>query len=197
MNPVTISLWNANGLAKQTLPSILHYASSSSLLFITETWLLSPHRYSTSWQQYHTYGQSVPNASRGCMGISLLVNPSFPYPISVLPSTSPYVLSCIVFDCLIHCLYLPPSLSDIDAIAIVRDLPLSSTSIPSSNTILCGDFNSRMGSFIGTSLLSWIQETGLTCWNELLAFGLPTFFSGGAGNPVPVSLTFFFPLPLL
>ncbi|OAD67599.1 hypothetical protein PHYBLDRAFT_173933 [Phycomyces blakesleeanus NRRL 1555(-)] len=153
-------------------------------------WLLSPNRYPTSWQQYHTYGQSVPNASRGCMGISLLVNPSFPYPISIVPSSSPYVLSCIVFDFLIHCIYLPPSLSDDDAISILYDLPLSSSSIPSSNTIFCGDFNSRMGSFLGdhaitsrgTSFLQWIQATGLTCWNELLAFGIPTFLSGGSGT---------------
>ncbi|OAD67597.1 hypothetical protein PHYBLDRAFT_173931 [Phycomyces blakesleeanus NRRL 1555(-)] len=190
MNPVTITLWNANGLAKQTIPTILSYAPLTSLLFITETWLLSPHRYPTSWQQYHTYGQSVPNASRGCMGISLLVNPSFPYPISIVPSSSPYVLSCIVFDCLIHCIYLPPSLSNDDAISILYDLPLSSSSIPSSNTIFCGDFNSRMGSFLGdhaitsrgTSFLQWIQATGLTCWNELLAFGIPTFLSGGSGT---------------
>ncbi|OAD71055.1 hypothetical protein PHYBLDRAFT_171117 [Phycomyces blakesleeanus NRRL 1555(-)] len=47
-----------------------------------------------------------------------------------------------------------------------------------------------MGSFLGdhaitsrgTSFLQWIQATGLTCWNELLAFGIPTFLSGGSGT---------------
>ncbi|CAO0796165.1 unnamed protein product [Mucor circinelloides] len=156
---------------------------TQSLIFITETWLLPPLRLPTSWQQFLSYGLPVPNMRRGQMGISLLVNPDFPYPVTHIPSVSPYVLSCQVTSTLIHCVYLPPtaSFSDSDALSVLRDLPLHSS--PSqTNTIICGDLNARHARLLGdtktttrgTLLYEWLLDTGLYCWNASFAFGEPT-----------------------
>src|SRR6478735_5433381 len=56
MSSLRISLFNATGLPKQAISPILQLSQNSDLLFITETWLLSPNRYPTTWSQYHTYG---------------------------------------------------------------------------------------------------------------------------------------------
>ena len=82
MTTISISLFNATGLPRQAISLFLKLAESSSVLLITETWLLSPNKYPTSWQQFHTYGQ--PNQSiknRGSPGIALLVNPSCPFSV--------------------------------------------------------------------------------------------------------------------
>ncbi|KAG1440974.1 hypothetical protein G6F56_011686 [Rhizopus delemar] len=120
---LNLTLWNANGCNRYTVDQTTNSLLSSSLLFITETWLLSPLRLMTSWQQYHTYGQPLEGQSRGQMGISLLVNPDCPYPVTHFPSSSPYVLSCQVSTLLVHCVYLPPSLSDLEAMDILDSLP--------------------------------------------------------------------------
>jgi hypothetical protein len=41
--PLTIGLWNANGLQASVIHDVLRHCQSFSLLFITETWLLLPH----------------------------------------------------------------------------------------------------------------------------------------------------------
>ncbi|KAK4513149.1 uncharacterized protein ATC70_012943 [Mucor velutinosus] len=166
-----------------TINTVTQSLPLSSLIFITETWLLPPLHLPTSWQQFHTYGLPVPNMRRGQMGISLLVNPDFPYPVTHIPSVSPYVLSCQVASTLIHCVYLPPtaSFSDSDALAVLRDLPLH-PSPSQTNTIICGDLNARHARLLGdtktttrgTLLYEWLLDTGLYCWNASFAFGEPT-----------------------
>ncbi|KAG0972395.1 hypothetical protein G6F29_013513 [Rhizopus arrhizus] len=109
---LSISLWNANGLRTTTVHEVLSHCLSSTLLFITETWLLSPSLLPTDWMQYHVYGVPVPSANRGSMGVTALVSPSCPFPVSQLPSPNRYTLSLKVGPFRIHCLYAPPSLSN-------------------------------------------------------------------------------------
>ncbi|KAG1444316.1 hypothetical protein G6F56_010350 [Rhizopus delemar] len=188
-NMLNITIWNANGCNRYTVDQTTNALLSSSLLFITETWLLSPLRLMTSWQQYHTYGQQLEGQSRGQMGVSLLVNPDCPYPVTHFPSSSPYVLSCQVSSLLVHCVYLPPSLSDLEAMDILDALP-HQTHASQTNTIVCGDFNARHQHLLGDSrtttrgirLFSWILENGMTCWNSQLSYGIPTFCSQGRVN---------------
>ena len=180
---ITITTWNANCIDRLTINTVTDSLYSSSLIFCTETWLLSPLRLPTNWIQYHTYGLPVPGMVRGQMGISLLVNPNFPYPVRHIQSDSPYVLSCQVDSILIHCVYLPPSasMSDSTAINFLRDLPLHSHS-SQTQTIFCGDLNARHVQLLGdlrttprgTLLNEWLVDTGLICWNASLAFGIPT-----------------------
>ncbi|RCH89806.1 hypothetical protein CU098_006659 [Rhizopus stolonifer] len=128
------------------------------------------------------------------MGITLLVNPDCPFSVTHLPSTSLYSLSCQVSHFLIHCLYLPPSLSDEECIQVLNDLPLSSNS-SQTNTIFCGDFNARHRQILGDSLTSprghrvfdWANNLGLTCWNEQLAKGVPTYYTQH-GNQIKKSI---------
>ncbi|KAG2217129.1 hypothetical protein INT45_011912 [Circinella minor] len=185
MSNITISLININGLVKQTINTITNSLPTSSLIFLTETWLLSPSRYPTNWFQHHNYALPVENSHRGKMGITLLTNPSFPYPIHVLPTISPYILSCKIENLTIHCLYLPPSnLTAIEALEIIQSIPLlTSSNNNHENTILCGDFNARHKELLGdqrttprgTAFANWIEEQGLYCWNSQLTYGMPTF----------------------
>ncbi|KAI8380020.1 endonuclease-reverse transcriptase-domain-containing protein, partial [Choanephora cucurbitarum] len=166
------------------ISTVTDYLYHSSLIFITETWLLPPLRFPTSWQQYHTYGQPVADSFRGKMGISLLVNPTCPYPVTPLLSSSPYVFSCQVSTFLIHCVYAPPSLSDDEFMSLLLSLP-SRTHASQTNAFICGDLNARSVPLLGdsrsntrgTCLAEWIEEAGLFCWNSLLAKGAPTLFS--------------------
>ncbi|KAG1039310.1 hypothetical protein G6F43_012541 [Rhizopus delemar] len=181
----TMTIWNSNGCPKQSISAITDSLPSTSLLFMTETWLLSPSRFPTAWHQYHTYGQPVENSYRGQMGITLLVNPDFPFPVTHFPSESPYVLSCQVGPFLIHCVYLPPAtLSATDAMEIIRTLPMQTHS-SQTNTIICGDINARHQRLLGysrtttrvTLLHEWATENGMICWNSRLAFGVATYCS--------------------
>ncbi|KAK4509425.1 uncharacterized protein ATC70_007776 [Mucor velutinosus] len=134
----------------------------------------------------HTYGKRVsgdPHHTHcGQQGITLLVNPTCPYPVMPLPSRSPYVFSCLVSKYLIHCLYLPPSLSDQEVAALFEGPDALEQD---ANTILCGDFNARSQALLGDTATytrgSWLHEfilsNGLHCWNALLAYGVPTLSS--------------------
>ena len=183
-NMLSMTLWNSNGCARHTIEAITNSLPFSHLLFLTETWLLSPLRYLTNWKQYHTYAVPVDNTFRGEMGISLLVHPDCPYEVTHFPSTSPYVLTCQVSNMLIHCIYLPPALSVDEAIEVLDNLPVQ-THPSQHNTIICGDFNARHRELLGdtrttprgTALNNWIVENGLRCWNSELAFGIPTYYS--------------------
>lgn len=64
---LTISLFNPTNLSKQAISYILKLTETSSLLFLTEAWLLSPNKYLITWRQFHTYGVPVNsyNAHRG------------------------------------------------------------------------------------------------------------------------------------
>jgi hypothetical protein len=118
------------------------------------------------------------------MGITLLVNPSCPYPVIPIPSGSPYVFSCQVSSLLIHCVYAPPSLTDDEFMSLITALPMQ-THPSQKNAILCGDLNARSVSLLGDTrtntrgsrLGEWIEEAGLFCWNALLARGVPTLSS--------------------
>lgn len=43
-NMLTMTIWNSNGLARQAIYQITDSLLSSSMIFMTETWLLSPLR---------------------------------------------------------------------------------------------------------------------------------------------------------
>ncbi|KAG1058211.1 hypothetical protein G6F42_028772 [Rhizopus arrhizus] len=114
MSSLRISLFNATGLPKQAISPILQLSQTSDLLFITETWLLSPNRCPTTWSRYHTYGLPANsyNAHRGILGLALLMNPKCKLPIYHVHNEHPllakYSLSIILCSkILIHCLYLP------------------------------------------------------------------------------------------
>ncbi|KAG1225571.1 hypothetical protein G6F63_008289 [Rhizopus arrhizus] len=186
MRPINITLFSATGLAKQAISPILHLAQSSSVLLITETWLLPPNKYRTHWKQFHTYGiKTQPLATKGHQGISLLINPICPYHVHHLPndntSVSQYKLSFISADTLVHCVYLPPSLNNQVVNQVLDSLPRTAPNVK--YTILCGDFNARMGSYIGDSstnprdnmIYRWLQENSFILWNQRLAYGKPTF----------------------
>ena len=128
MSSLRISLFNATGLPKQAISPILQLSQNSDLLFVTETWLLSPNRYPTTWHQYHTYGSPTNsyNIHRGTLGLALLVNPTCKLPIYHIshehPLLAKYSLSIILSSkILIHCLYLPPSL-ETEVISQILDL---------------------------------------------------------------------------
>ncbi|KAI9490832.1 hypothetical protein BDB00DRAFT_768221 [Zychaea mexicana] len=153
-NNIILNIFNTTGLRRQAIDSILHHIPDTHLLFLVETWLLSPNRYYTSWKQYHVYGnRPTPTATRGHLGISLLINPTCPYHVHILPNTASsypdYHLSCIVANTLIHCVYLPPapSMSNDTALAILDSLPLHHPN--TDNNIICGDFNARFSTITG------------------------------------------------
>ena len=191
MNRLSISLFNATGLPKQVIYPILNVATDSSLLFLTETWLLAPTKYPTSWKQFHTYGSPINssyNKNRGHLGISLLVNPLFKSHIYHIHHENPllakYTLSVVISSkVLIHCLYIPPNLGDNELSEILEQLPLNFNNTTS--TIICGDFNARMGEVTGDiqynpkgrRILNWVLSNGLVNWNQRLAFGHPTSYS--------------------
>lgn len=175
---IIVSLFNATGFPRLFPDCLLTYTQHSTLVFITET-----------WPQYHTYGKPRSASLHwfGTMGISLLVNPECPYPVTILPDEHPqyslYHLSCIVGATLYHCLYLPPRLPPDEVNAILHHL--LRTTPHTHNTIYCGDFNACMGTFTGDArynrtgevLEAWINDQDLFVWNNLLHFGHPTFHS--------------------
>ncbi|KAG1494654.1 hypothetical protein G6F54_007726 [Rhizopus delemar] len=161
---------------------------SSSVLLITESWLLSPNRYPTSWQQFHTYGQPIQSIkNRGSLGIALLVNPSCPFSVQHIPPRhtllAKYTLSFIIAKYLVHCLYLPPSLSHTEVSNILDLLPLDLPNITS--TVICGDLNARLGQITGDTLhthrgqviYDWTKSHDMTIWNERLTYGSPTYMT--------------------
>ncbi|KAG1452021.1 hypothetical protein G6F56_007928 [Rhizopus delemar] len=172
-----MSLWNANGLRATTVHEVLSHCFSSSLLFITETWLLSPSLLPTDWMQYHVYGVPVASTSRGSMGVTALVNPSCPYTITQLPSANRYTLSLKVGPFRVHCVYVPPPVSNSDFLSVLSSIP----SLP--NTIICGDFNARLGDLTGDALVSargrsmlqWLSISSFEVLNGSLARGVPTW----------------------
>ncbi|KAG1320854.1 hypothetical protein G6F62_011120 [Rhizopus arrhizus] len=187
MSPITITLCNATGLAKEAVSPVLHLAQPSSVL-ITETWLLPPNKYPTHWKLFHTYGIKIqPLATKGKQGISLLINPTCPYHVHHLPngdmSIFQYKLSFIIADTLVHCVYLPLSLENQVVSQVLDSLPRTAPDVK--HIILCGDFNARMGSYTGDSstnprgnmIYRWLQEHNFILWNQRLAYGKPTFIA--------------------
>ena len=116
MTTISISLLKATGLPKQAISPFLKLAESSSVLLIIKTWLLSPNKYPTFWQQFYAYGQPIQSIkNRGSLGIALLVNPSYLFSVQYIPLRhsllTKYTLSFVISKHLFHCLYLLPSLS--------------------------------------------------------------------------------------
>ena len=194
---MSITLFNATGLPKQAIYPILQIAEQASLLFITETWLLTPNKYPTTWKQFHTYGQPINSThqrNRGHLGIALLVNPTFKQHVYHIQHENPllakYTLSVVISSkILIHCLYIPPHLDDTELSEILEMLPLSYNNTTA--TIICGDLNARMGNYSGDTrtnhqgrlIYNWIQSNELINWNQRVAYGVPTSYSY-SGNSI-------------
>ncbi|KAG0786380.1 hypothetical protein G6F22_006146 [Rhizopus arrhizus] len=179
---------NISGLARQALNPLLSIVHSSSILLLTETWLLSPLKYPTRWKQFHTYGiKTQPLATKGSQGISLLVNPDCKYHVHHFESDdthlSQYKLSFAVANILVHCLYLPPHLDNQTITQVLNSLP--HTTNHTSQTIICGDFNARLGSLTGDRstnsrgnlIIQWMQRNNIILWNQRLAYGQFTFMA--------------------
>jgi hypothetical protein len=98
-------------------------------------------------------------------------------------SVSQYSLSFIIADTLVHCVYLPPSLDNQVISQVLDSLPRTTPDVK--HTILCGNFNARMGSYTGDSstnprgnmIYRWLQEHNFILWNQCLAYGKPTFIA--------------------
>lgn len=185
--PFTISLWNANGLKATTIQDALSHTLFSNMLIITESWLSSPMLLPTDWTQFHLYGQKVLNANnRGQGGISVLFNPLNKHPIMQTPSPHAQVISFKIGVLRIHCTYLSPSMHNDQVFEILNTIPL----LP--NTIICGDFNARLGPLLGdyvsnsrgNHLNEWISDRQLYILNETLAYGIPTFTGSRLGREI-------------
>ncbi|KAG1616379.1 hypothetical protein G6F45_012286 [Rhizopus arrhizus] len=192
--PLTINLWNANGLQATTVDDLLRHCQSFSLIFITETWLLPPNKIRTPWPQFHLYGTPVDGNFRGSQGVSALVSPSFPLSVMQFPVHTKYTLGLQVGRSLrLICLYLPPSLTDDEVSAALDVLPLTQ------DTIICGDLNTRLGAVTGDSrsntrgplLRDWVEERGLSILNSSLAHGVPTYLSYRNGRVMSSIVDYF------
>ena len=183
---VSISLFNSNGLRQHTVHDVLSHVLDTHVLFVTETWLTSG-SFPTDWSQYHLYGKTVPRAfNRGSGGVTAFVSPSCPFSVTQLPSYNAYTLSLKVGTLTVHCMYLPPPLSSVKVLSLLRSLPVTS------DTIVCGDFNARFGSLLGdtqtnprgNAMQPWLEEASYSILNASLAHGIPTFTAFRRGEPV-------------
>ncbi|CEP09146.1 hypothetical protein [Parasitella parasitica] len=156
--PISLSLWNANGLRQSVVHDVLSHVLSTHVLLVTETWLLFG-SFPSDWSQSYLYGTKVPDAfGRGSGGMTAFVSPSCPFTVSQLPSYNPHTLSLKVGYLTVHCVYLPPPLSSYMVLSILRSLPLHC------DTTVCGDFDARFGSLLGdtranawgNALLPWL-----------------------------------------
>lgn len=191
MSRLSISLFDATGMPKQSIYPILQLAQNSDLLFLTETWLLSPTRFHSTWKEYHSYGLplATTRGRRAHLGLALLVNPRYDLPVFPIEHSHPllakYALSIVLsWTILIHCIYISPELEeDVPITAILEELPMQYAS--TTTTILCGDFNARLGQITGDTRLdprgrvlsNWIQAQSLTLWNQRLTYGQPTSYT--------------------
>ncbi|KAI7897993.1 uncharacterized protein BX663DRAFT_490376 [Cokeromyces recurvatus] len=156
------ALWNANGLRATTVHDVL-----STLFALMSSLSLKPGLLLVSCLQ----------TGLNITCISCLVSPSCPFPVHQLPSYNAHTLSMKIGKVTVHCLYLPPSLSNELVFSVLNSLPLSS------DTVLCGDFNARLGALTGDlvvnprgrSLLPWLEERSLRVLNSELAHGVATF----------------------
>ncbi|KAI9272951.1 Endonuclease/exonuclease/phosphatase [Phascolomyces articulosus] len=200
-NQITLTIFNTTGLNREAIDPLLTYTPHSDLLFLIETWLISPNRYYTNWQQHHVYGtrNNRHRSYPGQLGISLLINPKCKFHVHFIPDTSSpyslYHLTCTVANTLIHCLYLPPSISNDLVLEILNYLPLHHPN--TTNTIFCGDFNARMSSFIGDTAYNtrgrkfehWLLSHQLWLWNKELAYGKPTFIRASGTSIIDLFLS--------
>lgn len=190
----SLGLWNATGLNKTSIHDLLRHCTSHSLIFITETWLLPPTRLHSSWKEFHLYGTPVAGEWRGSQGVSALVAPSCPLPVMQIPIHNKYALGLQLGRSLrVICLYLPPTLDSSTICDVLATLPLTH------DTILCGDFNARMGDITGdhdtntrgTLLKEWCEEHDFTILNSSLAHGQPTFLTWRNGREMSSIVDYF------
>jgi hypothetical protein len=86
-------------------------------------------------------------------------------------------MSFLIVSTTITCCYCPPSLDDNEILGVLNSIPLMT------DTILCGDFNARLGPAIGDHatttrgrmLQAWLDDHQLAVWNTDLAYGLATY----------------------
>ncbi|KAG2192558.1 hypothetical protein INT47_012782 [Mucor saturninus] len=171
-----LTIWNANGINPQLLPSSLALLPDTDILILTETWLQpSPPSKASyplpNWTQHHLYGQFDPQHQ--ChQGISILIPKSVATYITVLPvlQHQQHSISFKINQYLVHCLYLPTSISDDNAINTLTSLP---THPETTHNIFCGDFNARSTAFSdsrtttrGTRLLQWMHHFDVICLNQ-------------------------------
>lgn len=202
-----IGLFNANGLTYEAIDNIInHLPIHTYILFITETWLLSPRRLNTEWEQQNTYGIKRRNSYTGQDGLSYIVHPDFPLPVIPIINNNPlhnkYTISCRIQNLIIHCFYLPPRLSDSLCMTIIQSF-IEQYDESEYDVIFCGDFNARMGNLTGdyrttnttktprtntrgTLMLPLIINNGLTLWNQKLCYGIPTYLTGSTNSTTNV-----------
>lgn len=180
MYPVTTTLFNATGLSRHAITPILEAAQSTTVLLITESWLLPLARYLTNWQKFHTYGTLVEHyKNRGAQGIYLLVNPYYKHHIHYLFLSgillAQYQPSFTITDTLALCLYLPSSL---DSHTASKNLPsLSWTARTSKQTIICECLTARLGYYASGRLINprgnivycWIVRNNVIIWKSTLS----------------------------
>lgn len=78
---------------------------------------------------------------------------------------------------MVHCVYFPPTLPTDQVLSSLSSLPRRS------DTIICGDFNARLGDLTGDSrtnprgnaLSGWLQDNNLFLLNASLAHGIDTY----------------------
>ncbi|CEP08662.1 hypothetical protein, partial, partial [Parasitella parasitica] len=152
----------------------------------------------TTWTQIHNFGIGVDRARRGQLGISLLINPSFQYTVLPLPiyQESKYILPCQCQNYLIICTYLPPAIADQTCFDLLTDaLEYYAQHYDFDHILLCGDFNTRLGDFVGDKrqnsryqlFLDFIQGHCLTLHNIEHAFGIPTYVKSTEASPIDKS----------
>lgn len=151
---------------------------------------------STTWSQIHNFGINVERSSRGQLGISLLINPLFPYTVLPLPvyQDSNYILPCQCQTYLIICTYLPPTLDDQFSFDLLTDSleHYYANNYEFEHLLLCGDFNTRLGDYVGDKrqnsryhlFFEFLQAHSLTLLhNADHAFRVPTYIKGTEANP--------------
>ncbi|KAG2178938.1 hypothetical protein INT43_001785, partial [Umbelopsis isabellina] len=148
----------------------------------------------TSWDQHHNYALPVIDPrdarrrNRGQYGITTLISPTCPFPVLPLPSSSPFISSFRIGTTHIVCCYIPPTLGGPDDSAAYNDILNSIPLLP--DTIICGDFNARLGDITGDSitttrgriLTTWMEDRQLLLWQTPAIFGVPTFCTSRGGE---------------
>ncbi|OAD65459.1 hypothetical protein PHYBLDRAFT_153358 [Phycomyces blakesleeanus NRRL 1555(-)] len=98
------------------------------------------------------------------MGVSVLISPSCPYPVTQIPMSSNYALAVKIGSLRIVCLYLLPTMSTHDALAVLSSIPLTN------DTIICSNFNSCLGSLTEECALTVVNGQLSPCTSTFISF---------------------------
>jgi hypothetical protein len=179
-----VGLINIRGLQPNSKATFDECRNSEiNLFFATETFFSSSNRlHAPGWVGHHNYAEQRRDHNYG--GISLFVHEDINTHTIVLPIIHPHILSCRIGTLTIHCIYLPPTKYPVEhnfnnthAMEILNKIHITP------NTIVLGDFNTRLGSIVGdtksnsrrTPFLEWVQRHDLHIWNTTHAKGKCTF----------------------